>query len=109
MPRSTDTQKTDRLNAAHGLLARGLSVAEAAVSLSRQFALSRRQAYRYIEEARTIDRPLPVVEPTTAVTFKLPPSLIGAIRVRAAAEGTTISDMVSQALRAFLGQAGDNG
>ena len=109
MSRSTDTQKTERLNAAHGLLARGLSVAEAALSLSRQFAMSRRQAYRYIEEAQTIDRPGPVVEPTMAVTFKLPPSLVGAIRARAAAEGTTISDMVSRALRAFLGEAGGNG
>ena len=77
--RSTDTQKTERLNAAHGLLARGLSVAEAALSLSRQFAMSRRQAYRYIEEARMIDRPMPAVEPTMAVTFKLPPSLVGSI------------------------------
>jgi len=109
MMRSTDMQKTERLNAAHGLLARGLSVAEAALSLSRQFAMSRRQAYRYIEGAQTISRPVPVVEPTMAVTFKLPPSLVDAIRSRAAAEGATISDMVSRALRVFLGEAGENG
>jgi len=109
MPRSTDTQKAERLNAAHGLLARGLSVAEAALSLSRQFAMSRRQAYRYIEEAHAIGRPVPVVEPAAAVTFKLPPSLVDAIRARAAAEGTTISEMVNRALRAFLGEAGGNG
>jgi predicted DNA-binding transcriptional regulator YafY len=109
MSRSTDTQKAERLNAAHGLLAHGLSVAEAALSLSRQFTMSRRQAYRYIEEAQTIGRPVPVGEPTTAVTFKLPPSLVDAIRARAAAEGTTISDMVSRALRAFIGEAGGNG
>jgi len=109
MMRSTDMQKTERLNAAHGLLARGLSVAEAAVSLSRQFAMSRRQAYRYIEEAQSIGRPVAPAEPTTAVTFKLAPSLVDSIRARAAAEGTTISDMVSQALRAFLGEAGGNG
>jgi hypothetical protein len=48
---------------------------EAALSLSRQFTMSRRQAYRYIEEARLIGRPVPVVETATAVTFKLPPSL----------------------------------
>jgi predicted DNA-binding transcriptional regulator YafY len=110
MSRSTDSQKAERLNAAHGLLAsRGLSVAEAAVSLSRQFSMSRRQAYRYIEEAQTIGRLVSVTEPNTAVTFKLPPSLVHAIRARAAAEGTTISDMVSRALRAFLGEAGGNG
>jgi len=109
MIRSTDMQRTERLNAAHGLLARGLSVAEAAMSLSHQFAMSRRQAYRYVEEAQAIGRPVVAAEPTVAVTFKLAPSLVGSIRARAAVEGTSISDMVSQALRAFLGEASGNG
>ena len=109
MIRSADTQRTERLNAAHGLLARGLSVAEAAMSLSHQFAMSRRQAYRYVEEAQAIGRPVVAAEPTVAVTFKLAPSLVGSIRARAAVEGTSISDMVSQALRAFLGEASGNG
>src|SRR5205085_5122582 len=56
-----------------------------------------------------IGRPVPVVETATAVTFKLPPSLVDAVRARAAAEGATISDMVSRALRALLGEAGGNG
>jgi hypothetical protein len=43
------------------------------------------------------------------VTFKLAPSLVDAIRVRATMERTTISDMVSRALRAFLGDAGSHG
>ena len=84
-------------------------VTEAALSLSRQFPMSRRQAYRYIEEAQMIGRPVAVAEPAVAVTFKLPPSVVDASRARAAAEGTTISDMVSRALRAFLGEAGGNG
>ena len=92
-----------RNNAAHRLLARGQSLGEVALSMSR------RQAYRYIEEAQLIGRPVPVVEAATAVTFKLPPSLVDAVRARAAAEGTTISDMVSRALRAFLGEAAGNG
>ena len=109
MSRSTEAQKAARLNAAHGLLTRGQSVAEAALSLSRQFAMSRRQAYRYIEEAQMLDHPVTVAEPAAAVTFKLPPSLVDAIRARAAAEGTTISDMVSRALRAVLAEADGNG
>ena len=52
---------------------------------------------------------MPVVEAATAVTFKLPPSLVDAVRARAAAEGTTISDTVRRALRAFLGEVGGNG
>jgi hypothetical protein len=109
MKRSTDLQRSERLNAAHGLLVQGLPMAEIAVSLSRQFAMSRRQAYRYVEEAERIGGPVPMVEPATAVTFKLAPSLVDAIRARAADEGTTISDTVSRALRAFLGAAGGNG
>jgi len=50
-----------------------------------------------------------VSEPTTAVTFKLPPSLVDDIRARAATEGMTISAIVSRALREFLGEASDNG
>ena len=109
MSRSTETQKAERLNAAYGLVADGQSVAEAALSLSRRFAMSRRQAYRYIEEAKLIGGPVEVAEPTAAVTFKLPPSLVDAVRTRAATEGMTISDMVSRALRAFLGEAGGHG
>ena len=109
MSRSTEAQKAERLNAAHWLLAGGRSVAEAALSLSRRFAMSRRQAYRYVEEAQTIGRPVVAAEPAAAVTFKLPPSLVDAVRARAAAEGVTISDMVSRALRAFLGEASGNG
>ena len=103
MSRSTEAQKAERLNAAHALLAGGRSVAEAALSLSRRFAMSRRQAYRYLEEAQAIGRPVVAAEPTAPVTFKLPPSLVDAVRARAAAEGVTISDLVSRALRAFLG------
>ena len=109
MPRSTDTQKTERLNAAHGLLARGLSVAEACVSMSRQFAMSRRQAYRYVEEAQSLAAPLQVMEPTVAVTFKLPPSLVNAVRARAAADGATISETVARALSAWVTGTGGHG
>jgi hypothetical protein len=52
---------------------------------------------------------VPVVEPAVAVTFKLSPRLVGSVRARAAAEATTISNIVSRALRAFLGEAGGNG
>jgi len=102
MARSTGSQKAERLNAAHGLLARGLSVAEACVSLSSQFALSRRQAYRYLQEAQALQAPLPVAEPSMAVTFKLPPSLVSRVRARAAADGTTLSETVARALSAYL-------
>ena len=52
MIRSTRVQKSERVRAARRLLAAGTSMAEAAVTLSRNFGLSRRQAYRYLEEAQ---------------------------------------------------------
>jgi len=58
MARSTDVQKSERLNAAHSLLARGIGMQEAVVSLSHQFGISRRQAYRYLQEAGTIGHPV---------------------------------------------------
>lgn len=109
MARSTDLQMAERLNAAHGLLARGLSVREACVSLSRQFALSHRQAYRYIRAAQSLPAPLAPLEPAVPVTFKLPPSLVNGVRLRAAADGTTLSETVARALCAYLGAAGGHG
>ena len=109
MPRSTDLQKRQRLNAAYGLLAGGLSMAEACLSLSDQFALSRRQAYRYVQEAQSLTAPLPLRESAMAVTFKLPPTLVQAIRQRAANDGSTLSETVARALSAYVGQAPDHG
>ncbi len=102
MPRSTDSQRAERLNAAHGLLARGLSVAQACVSLASQFAMSRRHAYRYVQEAQSLTVPVPLAESSVAVTFKLPPSLVQDIRARAVSDGTTISETVARALSAYL-------
>jgi len=52
MTLSTQGQRAERVTAAQELLARGTSMAEAAVALSRDLGLSRRQAYRYLEEAQ---------------------------------------------------------
>jgi len=107
MPRSTDTQKARRLNAAYGLLVRGLSVAEAAMTLSSDFAISRRQAYRYLRQARTLDAPPPVAEPTIPVTVKLPGAVARRLRALAASSGLTQGEIVGRALDVLIGQAGD--
>jgi len=87
MPRSTDTQMARRLNAAFGLLGRGLSVAD--MTLSSDFAISRRQAYRYVRQARTLDAPLAVTEPIIPVTVKLPGDMARRLRAHAASSGLT--------------------
>ena len=69
MTRSSNTDKTHRLNAAFNLLAQGYTLAEAAGALTQQFGLSRRQAYRYLQEAQQIDAPALVASPSIPITI----------------------------------------
>jgi predicted DNA-binding transcriptional regulator YafY len=102
MTRSTDVQKSERLNAAHSLLARGTGISEAVVTLSRQFGLSRRQAYRYLREAETIGHPVPVVAPSVPMTLKIPANIISEVRAYSVISGLTLSEIVTRAITAFL-------
>ena len=102
MIRSTRAQKAERLGAARRLLAGKLGMAEAAMALSRAYGLSRRQAYRYLELARAgAPTPLPVVNSVT-VTLKMPASLARSLRDHASKSGVTASEVVRQAVAAFL-------
>ena len=103
MARATKTHKAHLLNAAYQLRARQTEIAEAARQLEDEFALSRRQAYRYLEQAATLSAPVPAVEPTVALTVKLPVSLVRALRAYARRSGLTLGQIVTQALTAFLG------
>ena len=51
MGRATKAKKAQPLNAARGLLQRQLARANAVRQLSREFDLSERQAYRYLQKA----------------------------------------------------------
>jgi predicted DNA-binding transcriptional regulator YafY len=102
MARSTDAQKAERLNAAYSLLARGIGMAEAAVSLSRQFGLSRRQAYRYLQEAQAIGHAVPLVAPSVPITLKMPANVVREVRAYSVISGLTISEIVTRAITAFL-------
>ena len=102
MARSTKADKARQLNAAHRLLERKTELVEAAQNLSREFRLSRRQAYRYLEQAAELGRPVPVEEASIPITLKLPPNTVRLLRSYAARSGLTLGEIVSQALRAFL-------
>ena len=102
MARSTKTEKARQLNAALGLLQRHISLPEAVQRLSRRFNLSERQAYRYLEEASELDRPVEVTEATVPVTLKLPPSTVERLRKYAQSSGLTIGTIVTVALNSFL-------
>lgn len=103
MGRSTKADKARQLNAAYRLLQRNMEMAEAAQSLSREFDLSPRQAYRYLEQAGQLERPVERVEATVPITLKLTPSTVQALRSYAKSSGLTIGTIVTRALEAFLG------
>jgi hypothetical protein len=103
MSRSTKVDKVRLVNAAYHLLQQQTELAEAAQTLSHEFALSRRQAYRYLEQAAALREPLPAPEPTVAVTLKLPASIVRALHAHARRSGLTLGQIVTQALTAFLG------
>jgi hypothetical protein len=102
MSRSTKVEKAQQLNAAHGLLQRQVALPTAVQLLSREFVLSERQAYRYLEEAAQLGRPVEVTETTVPITLKLPPSTVGVLREYARSSGHTMGAIVTLALNAFL-------
>jgi hypothetical protein len=102
MARSTKAEKARQLNAARGLLQRRVALPEAVHRLSREFDLSERQAYRYLEQASQLDRPVEVPEATASVTLKLPPRTVELLRKYARSSGLTIGAIVTAALNAFL-------
>lgn len=102
MGRSTKGEKARQLNAARGLLQRHVALPEAVQRLSREFDLSERQAYRYLEEASQLDRPVAVAEATVPITLKLPLSTVERLRKYARSSGLTLGAIVTAALSAFL-------
>jgi predicted DNA-binding transcriptional regulator YafY len=102
LARSTDAQKAERVNAAHRLLKRGTDLREAARVLAREFTLSRRQAYRYLEEAAAIGHPIPIAEPSVPITLKIPGSVVRDLRSYSAASGLTLGEIVARAISTFL-------
>ena len=102
MTRSTKVEKARQLNAARGLLQRQIALPEAVRRLSREFALSERQAYRYLQKASQLGRPAEVPEATVPITLKLPARTVGLLREYARTSGLTIGSIVANALNAFL-------
>jgi hypothetical protein len=103
MARSTKADKARQLNAAYAMLQRNVALPEAMQRLSQQFALSERQAYRYLEEATHLDEPVEVSEAAVPITLKLPVGTARLLRAYARNSGLTIGAIVTRALAAFLG------
>jgi predicted DNA-binding transcriptional regulator YafY len=102
MVRSSNTEKTLRLNAAFDLLAQGYTLADAAEALTKTFGLSRRQAYRYLQDAQEMDGPALAVQPSIPITIKMPEDVVKRLRSHAQASGIAIGEIVARAIVSFL-------
>jgi hypothetical protein len=90
-----------RVNAAAGLVAAGVPAAEAARVLAGRFAVSPRQARRYVDQAVAAG-PVPVPETSVVFTVRLPAALAERVRAHARRSGTTISAVLTRALTEFF-------
>lgn len=102
MPRSNSAERALRLNAAFDLLAQGCAIAQAAATLTEQFDLSPRQAYRYLHEAQAIKCPVPITAPSVAITVKVPEDIAMKLRAHAQLTDSTIGEVVSRAVLGLL-------
>lgn len=109
MPRSSDAEKVQRLNCAFELLTAGYSLAAAGDALCERFALSRRQAYRYLLEAKHLKTPAAAVEATIPITIKVPAATVEKLRAYSHTNGMTMGEIVSRALSAFLARTRRHG
>lgn len=101
MPRANNIQKAERLNLARDLL-QYKKLPEAAAEFARICSISQRQAYRYLERAQHLKKPVPVGDPKLAFTVKLSRTLIDRLRAYANSTGLTLSDIVSRAVLRLL-------
>ncbi len=77
--------------------------------LSREFGLSRRQAYRYLQEAQAIGHAVAVREAAVPMTLKIPVSVARDLRAYANSSGLTLGEIVARAVERFLSAAGKHG
>ena len=77
-------------------------MAKVADILIHRYGVSRRQAYRYLEEVQELGHPVPVVEVSVPMTIKVPESVARRLREEARSRGLAIGEIVSRAVRDWL-------
>jgi hypothetical protein len=107
--KSSEAEQARRVNLTLSLLQKQTSSSEVLKALIVRYGLSRRQAYRYLQEAQQSASPLPIPEPKAVFTVKLPHSLIPQVRQQARQQRCSISQWVERALRLELGHAKGHG
>lgn len=106
MARANEAQRVTRVNQAFDWLHRGLSPPEAARQLASTTGISFRQAYRYVEEAQKLKAPLAFAGSKVVFTIKLPQELVDRLHRYSDSTAQTLSQIVSQAIAAWLRRGG---
>lgn len=109
MARASDTQKAERLNQARTLLREQVLLPAASERLAREWSVTKRQAYRYLQRAQQLKQPVPVEDAKVSFTVKLSRRLVARVRTYAASTGLTLSEIVSRAVQAVLQRGGGRG
>ena len=102
MARVSAARKAERLNLARSLLQECPHLPDAVERLAGELAISSRQAYRYLRQARQLSEPVPAPEGKEVLSVRLPRGLVRRLRERSRATGTAVSDLVARALQALL-------
>ncbi len=109
MVRSSGSQRALRINEALELIERHESVSKAAEALAGRHHISKRQAYRYLRQAKEVGKRVPIPDAKLAFTVKLSRKLVARVRGYAKSTGLSLSEIVTRALEAFLFKRGDGG
>ncbi len=82
---------------------------EATTVLSREFGLSQRQAYRYLQAAEGLDHPVIAPAASIPITLKIPGDIVEELRAHAKVSGLTMGEIVARAVSTFLSSARKHG
>src|SRR5437879_13261382 len=99
MSRASNAQRAMRLNHARELLQRFDHLPDAVAQIRKNSGLSRRQAYRYLQQAAHLKQPLLVGDTKIAFTVKLSQALVRRLRAFANRTELPLSEIVSRALQ----------
>jgi hypothetical protein len=88
MVRATDPQRAERLSRARTLLGKHAALPEAAAPLAGDWSISKRQGYRYLEQAQKLKQPVPVEDAKVSFTVKLSRRQVESLRTYGASTGT---------------------
>ncbi len=100
--KSTKAELTQRINTALLLIRKYNSTSEAADIMVEQYSISKRQAYRYVEQASKIGKQIAVPDPKIAFTVKLSQKLVKRLREHAKHTEKKLNTIVTQSLEDFL-------